>query len=107
MKKWSYELFLFIYLSSFYLSFFLFFYFFSKKKRKLSSYGYTEPTFKLAKYQHLELILRENKLTYTKLISNEADSGTKIESERGKEKKKRNTISCRPTYFGEGQCLKL
>ena len=36
---------------------------------------------------HLELILRENKLTYTKLILNEADSGMKIGIELYKEKK--------------------
>ena len=66
--------------------FFFLFLFFSKKNEKWSSNSYTDVSFKLAKYQHLELILRENKLTYTKLISNEADSGTKIESERSKEK---------------------
>ena len=48
---------------------------------------YTDLIFELAKYLHLELILRENKLTYTKLISNAKHFETKIESERIKEKK--------------------
>ena len=52
--------------------------------KKWSSGGYTDLRFKLAKYQHLELILRENKLTYTKLILNETDSGMKIEIELSK-----------------------
>ena len=42
-------------------------------------------SFKLAKYQHLELILRGNKLIYTKRILNEADSGMKIGIEPYKE----------------------
>ena len=54
---------------------------------KWSAYGYTDVKLKLSKYQHLELILRENKLKYTKLILNVTDSGTKIEIELTGEKK--------------------
>ena len=73
--------------------FFVFSFIFVEKMEKWSSYGYSGASFKLAKYQHLELILRENKLTYTKLILNEADSGTKIRIEPCKEK----NVKC--TYF--------
>ena len=66
--------------------------------KKWSYDGYTDARFKLAKYQHLELILRENKLTYTKLILNVTDSGTKIGIELTKEKKS-NVIKKRETLF--------
>ena len=72
----------------FYFFFFSFVFFpFSKKYENLSSYNYTGVRFKLAKYQHLELILRENKLKYTGLILNVADSQTNIRIELGKQKK--------------------
>ena len=56
-------------------------------KKKWSSYSYTDANFKLTKYQHLELILGENKLTYTKLISNVKYFETNIEIELNKTKK--------------------
>ena len=77
---------------------FLFFFFFEKNEN-WSSYGYTGVSFKLAKYLHLELILWENKLTYTKLILNVTDSGTKIEFELTRGKEKSNVIKKRETLF--------
>merc|ERR1711966_315448 len=79
--------------------FVLFFLFFSKQMKKWSSYGYTGVRFKLVKYQHLELILRENKLTYTKLILNVTDSETKIRIELSKAKKKSNAPKKHETLF--------
>ena len=79
---------------------YFFFLFFLKKMKKWSPYNYTDLNFKLTKYQHLELILRENKLTYTKLILNEADSETKIESERSKEKKSQMSQKSGRHYSG-------
>ena len=66
---------------------FFFSFIFPKKKKKRIFYDYTGVRFKLVKYQHLDHILRENKLTYTKLISNVADSGTKNRIELSKAKK--------------------
>merc|ERR1711966_403170 len=51
------------------------------------SCSYTSANFKLTKYQHLELILRENKLTYTKLISDATHFETTIGIELNKPKK--------------------
>ena len=63
-------------------------------------YDYTDPPFKLTKYQHLELILRENKLTYTKLILNGADSETKIVIELNKAKKNKFSQKSGRHYSG-------
>ena len=54
---------------------------------KKSSNNYTDLRFKLTKYQHLELIIRENKLTYTKLTSNVTHSETNVRIELKKRKK--------------------
>ena len=67
--------------------------------KKSPPYSYTGVSFKLAKYQHLELILSGNKLTDTKPISNATYCETKIESERSKGKKKSNAIKKRETLF--------
>ena len=75
------------------------FFFSGKKIKKLSPYGYTDPNFKLTKYEHLELIFRENKFTCTKLILNEADYGMKIGIELYKEKKS-NVIKSGRHYSG-------
>ena len=53
--------------------------------KKWSSNGYTDATFKLTKYQHLELILRGNKLNIQGSF-NVTDSGTKIGFELAEEK---------------------
>merc|ERR1711966_402568 len=63
------------------------------------SCSYTSANFKLTKYQHLELILRENKLTYTKLISNATHFETKIGIELNKRKKKIIFTKKRETLF--------
>merc|ERR1711966_383107 len=75
--------------------------------KKWSPYSYTGLNLKLTKYQHLEFILRENKLTYTKLILNEADSGTKIESERSKEKKVKCPKKAGDTIRGYVRCTSI
>ena len=67
--------------------------------KKWSPYNYTGLNFKLTKYLHLELILSENKLTYTKHISNATHFEMKIKSERSKEKKKSKTPKKRETLF--------
>ena len=72
-----------------------------------SSYNYTDASFKLTKYQHLELILRENKLTYTKLILNVTDSGTKIEIELCKEKIVKCTYFTGDTLQGYVRCTSI
>ena len=56
---------------------------------------YNEVRFKLAKFQHLELILRENKLKYTKLILNVADSETNVGIELGNQLPRAKIINIR------------
>ena len=75
--------------------------------KKWSPYGYTGVRFKLAKYQHLELILRENKLTYTKLIFNEADSRINIRIELYKEKNVKCHYFTGDTLQGYVRCTSI
>ena len=86
---------------------FIFFTFFEQMK-KLSSYSYTGARFKIAKYQHLELILREHKLTSTKIISNVTYSETKIGIELNKAKKNQMSLGHLPlTSKGRVGCSAL
>ena len=76
------------------------FHLFFEKMKNWFSCNDTDVRFKIIKYQHLELILRETKLNYAKLILNVTTAETKIEIECNKKtKKNKNVIKTRKTLL--------